>query len=120
MSAGAVKCWLVAYDIREPRRLRKVHRLLKVEGGSVQYSAFGVSADDRQLQALLQRVAALIDARADDVRAYHVPARTPVWALGRQLLPEGVVVGSDEALRLLGAVLAGVENDGAPPGWQVL
>lgn len=83
MSAGAVKCWLVAYDIREVRRLRKVHRFLKAEGGSVQYSAFGVSADDRRLREVMQAIALLVDERVDDVRAYHVPARSPVWMLGQ-------------------------------------
>ncbi len=26
------KAWLVAYDIRQPRRLRRVHRVLRKEG----------------------------------------------------------------------------------------
>lgn len=109
MSTGAVKCWLVAYDIRDPRRLRQVHRFLKAEGASVQYSAFSVSADDRRLQRIMQDIRALIDERVDDVRAYHVPARSPVWMLGRQGLPDGIIVGPDDAVRLLGGVLAGTE-----------
>jgi CRISPR-associated protein Cas2 len=32
--------YLVAYDIRDPKRLRAVHRLLKANGYPVQYSVF--------------------------------------------------------------------------------
>lgn len=112
MSAGAKKSWLVAYDIRDARRLRRVHRLLKAEGGSVQYSAFGVRADDRGLQGLMQRVQALIDERVDDVRAYHVPVRSQIYMLGRQGLPDGIMLGPDDAMRLLGGVLAGAQEPG--------
>lgn len=34
------KCYLVCYDIREPRRLRRVHRVLKGYGEAWQYSVF--------------------------------------------------------------------------------
>ncbi len=34
------RCYLVAYDIREPRRLRRVHRLMKAYGEAWQLSVF--------------------------------------------------------------------------------
>jgi len=34
------RCYLVCYDIRDPKRLRKVHRLMKAYGEPWQYSVF--------------------------------------------------------------------------------
>lgn len=97
MSVTERKTWLVAYDIRCPRRLRKVHQRLKREGASVQYSAYAVIANDREIRCLLQQLESLIDARADDIRAYHVPERCPVWTLGTQNLPDGITVDAATA-----------------------
>ncbi len=104
VSTTEAKTWLVAYDIREPRRLRRLHRCLKREGVAVQYSAFCVEATDRQLDQVLRRVTAIIDARVDDVRAYHVPEHCQVWQLGRQQFPEGVFLEGSAAVRQLLAV----------------
>ena len=101
MSVNAKKTWLVCYDIRDPRRLRRVHRRLRAEGATVQYSVFGVHADDRAMQRLLAELLTLIDAREDDVRAYHLPERCAVWTLGVQHLPDGVHVDAVTAARLL-------------------
>jgi len=100
MSERKVKDWLVAYDIREPRRLRRVHRRIREEGATVQYSAFCVRANDHQISALLQAVAKLIDERVDDVRAYHLPERCAVWTLGRQALPAGILLQPQALARL--------------------
>jgi len=34
------RCYLVCYDIRDPKRLRRVHRVLKGYGEAWQYSVF--------------------------------------------------------------------------------
>lgn len=34
------RCYLVCYDIREPKRLRRVHKLMKAFGEAWQYSVF--------------------------------------------------------------------------------
>lgn len=34
------RCYLVCYDIREPKRLRRVHKVMKGFGESWQYSVF--------------------------------------------------------------------------------
>ena len=100
MSSGAEKTWLVAYDIRCPRRLRRV-RALRREGATVQYSAFAVAANDAGIQRVLDGLLRLIDPRKDDVRAYHIPARCPVWTLGTQAMPEGIMLDADVAARML-------------------
>lgn len=106
MTLNVVKSWLVAYDIRDPRRLKRVHRALRREGLSVQYSLFCVDANDLELLKLLVRLEELLDLSLDDLRAYHVPARCAVWCMGRQGWPEGIHVSPLEAVRLLGTSLA--------------
>lgn len=101
MSAHQVKTWLVAYDIRNPRRLRRVHRVLRKRGLAAQYSAFTVEADDVQIGHVLAAVEAEIDPRVDDVRAYHLPANCRVWKLGKQQWPDGVYFAPAHAARLL-------------------
>ena len=105
MSAGTTKTWLVSYDIREPGRLRRVHRQLRKAGATVQYSAFSVQADDAGIQILLARLEQLIDPRRDDLRAYHLPARCPVWMLGNQGMPDGVYIDAGDASKLLTATV---------------
>lgn len=34
------RCFLVCYDIREPKRLRRIHKLMKAYGEPWQYSVF--------------------------------------------------------------------------------
>jgi CRISPR-associated protein Cas2 len=34
------RCYLVCYDIRDPKRLRRVHKLMKAFGETWQYSVF--------------------------------------------------------------------------------
>jgi CRISPR-associated protein Cas2 len=100
LSAGARKSWLVAYDIRDKRRLSRLHRLLKREGVSMQYSAFAVAASELELDDLLVRIQRLIDERVDDVRAYHVPVRCEIFTFGQQNAPSGVVVGATTVMNL--------------------
>ena len=47
------KRWrLICYDIREPARYRKVFKLLRGTGESVQYSIFRARLDDRETERL--------------------------------------------------------------------
>ena len=105
------KAWLVAYDIREPRRLRQVHRCLKKRGVPAQYSAFTVEAHDVDLARLLDTLRHLIDENVDDVRGYHLPATCTVWSLGRQQWPDGICLAGSHAARLL---LHTVASDAEP------
>ena len=104
------KTWLVAYDIREPRRLRRVHRHLRREGVPAQYSAFTVEADDVEMLTLLDGLRRLIDERADDLRAYHLPASCPVWSLGTQQWSDGICLSGTLAGRLLAGVQPATED----------
>lgn len=91
------KAWIVAYDIADPRRLKQVHRVIRKLGVAMQYSAFSVQLNDREIDALLVSLGEIIDRRVDDVRAYHVPAHCKVWMLGGTVLPDGVIMSAEGA-----------------------
>lgn len=80
--------WLVTYDIADPRRLARVFKHLKKEGVPVQYSVFSVDTSAVKMGVLMAQLATLIDARADDVRAYRLPDEGWRATLGASMLPE--------------------------------
>ena len=106
MSYSANRNWLIAYDITDPRRLGRVHRYLKSHAIPVQYSVFVFRGNHGDLQEVLGGIAERIEPSVDDVRAYHLPDRCEVAMLGRQDLPEGIVLpgpGLERLLRVLTA-----------------
>lgn len=90
MIQKATAQWIVTYDIREPRRLRRIHRYMKGEGIPVQYSVFWVLASDVQMSSIVGNLKQLMDQRCDDIRAYKLPERTDHVMIGRPLLAEGI------------------------------
>ena len=84
--------YLIAYDIADPRRLAKVHRILKKQGLPVQYSVFTVILKRRGLLRLLERIEEQIEAVEDDVRCYRLPTCADAVTLGRQYFPEDVML----------------------------
>jgi CRISPR-associated protein Cas2 len=101
MSLNAPAQWIVTYDIREPRRLRRVHKFLKTQGMAVQYSVFWVRANDLEMNSIVGGLKELIDERCDDVRAYKLPPRSDHVMLGSSLHPNGIWL-SDDPDTLLG------------------
>lgn len=59
--------YLVAYDIREPKRLRDVHKAMKGFGYPLQYSVFVCDLDAMEKISLRQRVGGLIRHNEDSV-----------------------------------------------------
>lgn len=101
MSHTERRNWLVGYDIADRRRLSRVHRFLKSHAIPVQYSIFVFQGSQLELQSVLAGLSELVSPNEDDVRAYHVPDRCEVAMLGRQDLPDGVVLGGRGLGRLL-------------------
>jgi len=62
--------WVVAYDIANAPRLRRVAALMERFGVRVQKSVFECWLDDRALDELSRRIAALLDPQHDSVRWY--------------------------------------------------
>lgn len=111
MSATAVKHWLIAYDIRCNRRLRRVHQYVSKRAIQVQYSVYGLEADDRRIRDILDDLQILIDSDVDDVRIYHLPESCPVWLLGSQEFPEGISLHATRVMRLLSRKRASASAD---------
>ncbi len=59
--------YLVAYDIREPKRLREVHRTMKAFGYALQYSVFLCDLDASEKIRMRQAVGAIIHHNVDSV-----------------------------------------------------
>jgi CRISPR-associated protein Cas2 len=59
--------WLVTYDIRDDRRLRRVFRVMLGYGDHLQYSVFRCDLTDRELLELKERLAMVIHHRFDQV-----------------------------------------------------
>jgi CRISPR-associated protein Cas2 len=93
--------YLIAYDIADPRRLGRVHRILKKQGLPVQYSVFTVVMKRPKLLRLLERIEQRIQAAEDDVRCYRLPTNCDAVTLGRQYFPEDVLLFTDGVNRLL-------------------
>ena len=84
---------IICYDIACPRRLGRIHRLLKKHATPLQYSVFLFSGTDAALQTCLQKLQTLMDPRHDDIRAYPLPQRGLRWAIGQPALPKGIYWG---------------------------
>ena len=68
MALNAERCWIVAYDIADPKRLGRVYRLMLKRGIPQQRSVFRATMSTIQARRLRDELAVLIDRRADDVR----------------------------------------------------
>ncbi len=59
---AANKRWrLVCYDIRDPRRLREVHKIVTGHGHRVQYSVYRARLDDQQVERLRWELSRVMD-----------------------------------------------------------
>jgi len=108
--------WLVAYDIADPRRLQKVGRHMRKEGVALQYSVYLVRGNKAKIDLLLNELSALIDLRADDIRAYPLGENVRIWGMGKQF-NEGDNTLSDEVLDRLR--VASMETEKSWPGAQL-
>lgn len=69
--------FLVAYDITEPRRLRKVHRIVRDFGDRLQLSVFLCQLSERELALLRDRLTDVINHTHDQVVFVRLaPVRT--------------------------------------------
>jgi CRISPR-associated protein Cas2 len=66
--------YLVAYDIRHPRRLRRVHRVAKDHGEPLQYSIFVCDLTAVELIALKRALLAEIKTTEDSIGIFDLGA----------------------------------------------
>lgn len=58
---------LIAYDISDPKRLRRVHKLVRGYGDALQYSVFLGQLSEKDEAVLRERLKDIINAKEDQV-----------------------------------------------------
>lgn len=93
------KCYLVCYDIRDPKRLRHVHTVMKGYGEAWQFSVFFCVLKDIDRVRMVMDLQEKINLKEDqvviiDLGNNELAARNAVTILGLPLPPrdEGIVV----------------------------
>jgi len=74
--------YMVVYDIADPKRLRKVHRIMKNESLPVQQSVFFYRGTEKVVNILLDKISSVMSLKEDDLRAYPVSHPKNVWTTG--------------------------------------
>ncbi|MGH9172412.1 MAG: CRISPR-associated endonuclease Cas2 [Acidimicrobiales bacterium] len=59
--------YLVSYDIRDDKRLRRVHASMKGFGWAMQYSVFVCDLDEVEVLDLKRNIGEIINARVDSI-----------------------------------------------------
>lgn len=101
MAHGIPRLHLLCYDIRDPKRLTRVHRVAVRHAVPIQYSVFLLEGDYARVAMVLEEIGEEIDPGADDVRVYPLPSRPEPRTLGRGALPAGVQVFDRAAIEKL-------------------
>ncbi len=92
--------YLVAYDIADPGRLRRVAKTMERAAIRCQKSVFVLEATPEQVQQLLDRLVPLLDLSADVVQAWRLSGteRTTGQVRGLALPADAVcAIGSTES-----------------------
>lgn len=82
--------FVIGYDIADPRRLQRVHRVMCTFAAPLEYSIFLLVGRAADKDRCLLEIAALIEKGEDDVRCYPLPSRGFQSRIGRASLPEGI------------------------------
>lgn len=95
MTRPGARWHLLAYDIRQPRRLQRLRRALRRQAAWLQHSLALLRLDEPAAEALLASLAPLLAAE-DDLRLYRLDSLQAIWLCGPSPLP-GVAFGSAPA-----------------------
>lgn len=80
----AKQWYVLAYDIRDPKRLQRLHYYLKQRALPLQRSVFLLHKRPAELHTILRGVRQRIHKSQDDVRLYPVKNPHSIWAAGQQ------------------------------------
>lgn len=85
--------YLVCYDIRDEKRLKKVFGFTKQYGIHLQYSVFFCRFTWTELKNFKSKLKELIEDKEDDIRIYPLPNNVKVIVMGcGDRVPEGMNV----------------------------
>jgi CRISPR-associated protein Cas2 len=94
------RTYVVAYDVRAPRRLVRVHRALTRLGYPLQYSVFAADFTPAEKAEALEALRRLLKPAVDDLRIYPVPAAPVGGWYGSLLRPASLLVPAAPAATL--------------------
>lgn len=80
--------WVCSYDIRHPKRLKKIHDVLSMIGIAINYSVFYLVLSHTQYVQLCKDIQKIIKPK-DDVRLYRSAPLKTATVIG-QVLPTGI------------------------------
>lgn len=83
---------LLCYDISNPKRLRKVHKIACEYMMPIQYSVFYAELHDHEVLKILDLLDLVINPEEDDVRIYRTRALQVEHALGKPATSNGILV----------------------------
>ncbi len=86
--------YIIAYDISDPKRLRKVHRLVKEYAMALQHSVFIAPFSQSLLNEMVSRLKKIIAPSKDDVRIYPLSYPQTPEIYGKRKLPDGIFLNT--------------------------
>lgn len=96
MSRNAAVELLVCYDIRNERRLRRIHRCMRAWGMPLQYSVFYCRLVPQARRRMENRLRQLMDQRTDDIRIYGIQSLAETQFIGSHPMPDAAnLYGTD-------------------------
>jgi len=97
-NSGSPAWRLIAYDIRDRRRLQRLRYRLQREATYLQKSVALVKLNDAQLDGLLKRLSPLL-AADDDFRVYRLASLSDISLAGLDKLP-GTSLGQPAIIKI--------------------
>ncbi len=102
--------WLLCYDIKHPRRLNKIYRVVCQYAMPLQYSVFLTYATRRRMTMIVAHLETLIDPRSDDLRAYPLSTRVQPFVYGKPIIPKGVSMFESQPINVLSRFMVAQEH----------
>lgn len=81
---------IISYDIANPKRLQRIHRILKKIAIPLQYSVFYTRMSDRQREKLIVLLQHKINPKQDDIRIYPLSRNYLALYIGQSPFIEGL------------------------------
>ncbi len=78
------KNYLIAYDIREPKRLGRIHYFISKKATAMQNSVFLIIANQSDLKTVTDGLLDRADTQVDDIRLYPLQSHNQIWVAGQQ------------------------------------
>ncbi len=98
--------YLIAYDVRDPKRLQRLHRYLSRRSTALQHSLYLYNEREQNISDLLSEMQQFLRGHEDDLRLYPIHGPGDLWAGGGQGRAfDGVYPAGKEKTSLLAKIV---------------